>query len=574
MKRIAILALSACLLLSGCSTLPLPNSTAIDSNGTETDAPKSSYVALRCDGQDFSVLHLNDFVGVSSQNGAAIYTEDENGLSRVDISVIYDGDTTSFDISEYFRFRAEDMGYEDGVEYTFSEELTQSSAGNAVMSGAVYSFTAEDGTAYRYEMLVDTGTQLISYSCYFYEDEAEKPIMAITDAIKSYQPSADYYDSHPLVIEDKDSTASEPGGGTQPQQTTKPSPGDSTQPQQATKPSGMGKYQINIATPIISGTSLYDGGYFSLKLPVGWMIQTMGQYNSFGFRAWNPDNSDYEIFYYGTLDCFNKSSAAKSWNQSMAGFGFPYNLYGDVPVVSQNNAADLFYVWNDFASVVAKYSGTAYPAGFSFPQLNDFAVIESLPINTYFSNIATDEALVRGSFRSSRGTNCYGKFCASLYSVGTYYMNGVDMLPLSALSVSGVLAPQDSFVEVEQVLSDAVYSLNFTDSYVTEAQNYIKQTAEGYMAANAALQATYDSYNAAWSARQTSYDIISQKNSDAALGYDRLYDPDTGKVYRAEQGFYDNYNTNRDQYSNSNLQIVGSGTENYYLDGVDYYISK
>ena len=153
-------------------------------------------------------------------------------------------------------------------------------------------------------------------------------------------------------------------------------------------------------------------------------------------------------------------------------------------------------------------------------------------------------------------------------------MGGVDMLPLSALSVSGVLAPQDSFVEVEQVLSDAIYSLNFTDSYVNEAQNYIKETAEGYMAANAALQATYDSYNAAWSARQTSYDIISQKNSDATLGYDRLYDPDTGEIYRAELGFYDDYDINRDQYSNPNLQIIDGSTENYYLDGVDYYITN
>jgi len=116
--------------------------------------------------------------------------------------------------------------------------------------------------------------------------------------------------------------------------------------------------------------------------------------------------------------------------------------------------------------------------------------------------------------------------------------------------------------------------LNFTDSYVNEAQNYIKETAEGYMAANAALQATYDSYNAAWSARQTSYDIISQKNSDATLGYDRLYDPDTGEIYRAELGFYDDYDINRDQYSNPNLQIIDGNTESYYLDGVDYYISK
>ncbi|HOD03036.1 MAG TPA: hypothetical protein PKN28_06890, partial [Clostridiales bacterium] len=170
MKRIVILVLSACLLLS-CSMLP-------SSSRTSTGASKDSYKYLRCDEQDFSVLYRSDFSGVASQDGATIYTGDKDALNKVDISVIYDGDTTGFDVNEYFYFRAEDMGNEDGNEYTLYEEMTQSSFGNATMSGAVYSFLTEDGTVYRYEMLVDKGTQLISYSCYFYEDEAEESIMA------------------------------------------------------------------------------------------------------------------------------------------------------------------------------------------------------------------------------------------------------------------------------------------------------------------------------------------------------------------------------------------------------------
>lgn len=552
MKKILIFVLALCLLLSGCSMLP-------DTNDTHGSPQEDAYKVLSCQAQNFSLLYDKNFIAESSDDCATIYTGDKDALNKVDISVMFSGDTTGFDVIEYFRYRAEDMGNEDGNEYTLSEQMTQNKAGSATMSGAVYAFENEDGKVFRYEMLVDTGTQLISYSCYFYEGEADEPIMVMTDAIKSYQPSADYYDSHPLVIGGGASEPTTPGG------TTPPRP---------SAPGGMGSFQVAPAEPIVSGLTLYDGGYFSVMLPAGWQIQTMGQYNNFGFRAWNPDNPDFEIFYYGTLNPFNKSWEAKSWNQDNAGFGFPYNVYADAPVVSPNNAADLFSVWNDFAAVVAKYSGTVYQAGYSFPQLNNFSVIESLPISTYFSNICTDEALVRGSFQSSRGTSCCGKFCASIYSVGTYYYNGADMLPLSALSVSGVMAPEGDFLEVEQILSDAIYSLTFAESYVSEAQDYIQKTAEGYMAANAALQATYASYNAAWSARQTSYDIISQKNSDATLGYDRLYDPDTGEIYRADLGFYDSYDINRDQYSNPNLQIIDGNTEQYYLDGVDYYITK
>lgn len=51
-------------------------------------------------------------------------------------------------------------------------------------------------------------------------------------------------------------------------------------------------------------------------------------------------------------------------------------------------------------------------------------------------------------------------------------------------------------------------------------------------------------------------DIISEKRSDAILSKERVYDPETGDVYEVENGFYDSYNINRDQYEMSNLQSL------------------
>ena len=75
-------------------------------------------------------------------------------------------------------------------------------------------------------------------------------------------------------------------------------------------------------------------------------------------------------------------------------------------------------------------------------------------------------------------------------------------------------------------------------------------------------------------AHDQSYDILFQKRSHATLGYDRLYDSETGEIYRAEVGFYDNCDLHRDEYANTNLQLIDSGSEQYYLQGVDYYITK
>jgi len=48
--------------------------------------------------------------------------------------------------------------------------------------------------------------------------------------------------------------------------------------------------------------------------------------------------------------------------------------------------------------------------------------------------------------------------------------------------------------------------------------------------------------------------MTSSRRSDAILGNKRVYDPETGDVYEVENGFYDTYIINRDQYEMSNLQ--------------------
>ncbi len=50
-----------------------------------------------------------------------------------------------------------------------------------------------------------------------------------------------------------------------------------------------------------------------------------------------------------------------------------------------------------------------------------------------------------------------------------------------------------------------------------------------------------------WEMRNKSQDIISQKQSDATLGYERVYDTETNEIYRAINGFMDVYDGKRYQ---------------------------
>ena len=560
MKRIVILALSACLLLS-CSMLP-------SSSRTSTGASKDSYKYLRCDEQDFSVLYSSNFSGVASQDGATIYTGDKDALNKVDISVIYDGDTTGFDVNEYFYFRAEDMGNEDGNEYTLYEEMTQSSFRTATMSGAVYSFLTEDGTVYRYEMLVDKGTQLISYSCYFYEDEAEESIMAMTDAIKSYQPSAVYYDSHPLDIGSGDIGLPSPSSG-------EPSTPDTENPPQS-DPARLGAYSVSRNTPIQLQTALYDGGFFSLTLPTGWVIETTGEYTLFGFHAYDPNIPERQIFFYSKHHPLLKNMDAKNYFEMAAqtvGSNDPYGYHqgADTPVLLEPTTEYFFYIYNDYNNFLNKYG-----LNHQLPVMNDISILETYPNTTPTAFNTLDNSIVRASFNCANGVECEGLMAGQVvnYGTDTYSVPGVDMGTYAVYNANGVIAPAGEFNELREQLMACLASFTFTEDYVRQAQQHVAEETSAILAMSRQMQAVYDSYNAAWSARQTSYDIISQKNSDATLGYDRLYDPDTGEIYRADLGFYDDYDINRDQYSNPNLQIIDGSTENFYLDGVDYYITK
>ena len=67
-----------------------------------------------------------------------------------------------------------------------------------------------------------------------------------------------------------------------------------------------------------------------------------------------------------------------------------------------------------------------------------------------------------------------------------------------------------------------------------------------------------------WNKRSSSYDIISQKQSDATLGYERVYDTTTNEVYRAYNGFTDKYNGNRYQ----------PATDEMYKSPISGYIEK
>lgn len=338
-------------------------------------------------------------------------------------------------------------------------------------------------------------------------------------------------------------------------------------------------FHAETAVPIISGTSLYDGGGFSLELPVGWQILTSGEYTDFSFYAFDPQVPERRIFFFCKLEPFLKSFEAKTEREALASMvpendPYGYHLFAAMPVLYPATASRFLEVYNDMLAVAEQYSAQCIPH--NYPDMNNITVLETFAGDMPCAPTCLDNSIVRATFTSDGGTECQGLIAAQVTDkIGVPNPStGTDLGFHCVYDFMGVAAPSAEFAELEDTLLRCLSSFTFTQEYLNETRAAVQNETDAILAQGREMQAAYDSYNAAWSARQTTYDIISQKNSDAALGYDRLYDPDTGEVYRAETGFYDSYDLNREKYKEPDLQIVDDSTEDYYLHGVDYYIYK
>jgi hypothetical protein len=85
------------------------------------------------------------------------------------------------------------------------------------------------------------------------------------------------------------------------------------------------------------------------------------------------------------------------------------------------------------------------------------------------------------------------------------------------------------------------------------ADEYAKQVSQS-------ANEMQDAIMSSWENRNTSQDIISQKQSDATMGFERVMDTETGEIYQTDDGFTDWYDGERytaitdDQYTEA---VVG-----------------
>ena len=298
----------------------------------------------------------------------------------------------------------------------------------------------------------------------------------------------------------------------------------------------------------------YSTNEFKIKKPKGWKVDVLGDYIHYTIKVYNPERPAYQFFINLKTEGYNKSEEAKRWQQKY----YPNDIFAKASVIEDKTTEGFYKIFNDLGTLNNN-------ATFTFPTLTDFTVIENIGKGVLGGDV------LRASFKDAEGKDAEGLFTAYVYDAGPYYVSEdflstkqIDIYFLSVYDAIFYTAPKDDFINWEDTLSTVASSLEFTDTFVNGFNNQQDAVMKNFQNIRNVGNQITDGIMDSWEKRNKSYDIMSQKQSDATLGYERVYDTETNEVYKAYNGFTDDYSGKR----------YKSITDDMYTDKVVGYIEK
>ena len=296
----------------------------------------------------------------------------------------------------------------------------------------------------------------------------------------------------------------------------------------------------------------YSTNEFSIKKPKGWKVDTIGDYIHYTIKVYDPNNPAYQFFLNMKTEGYNKSVDAKRWQQKY----YPNNPFAKASVIATKNTEGFYKIFNDLGTL----NNTST---FTFPTLTDFTVIDNL------GKASLGGDMLRATFKDANGKEGEGIFTAYVYDVGPYYVleniisgKKIDIQYLNVYDAIFITAPKDEFIDWQDTLNTICSSLKFTDTFINGFNQQQDAVMKNFQQIRAIGNEISDGIMDSWNKRNTSFDIMSQKQSDATLGYERVYDTETNEIYKAYNGFTDDYDGERykpitdDMYSKKTSGII------------------
>ena len=351
--------------------------------------------------------------------------------------------------------------------------------------------------------------------------------------------------------------------------------GDDTQKPDLEPQPTAGETQVKITETAAKAmeTELYETADFSVTIPKGWRVITGGANILHSIRIYDPAEPVNQMFILLKADCLLHSQAGKNGWQSIYDAGnASAGMMAAAPVLENPATENFFRIFPEYAAFAVSAEPTY--AGYEFPTFDDFTVTERFPNTAGLSAYSFGDELLRAEFTAGE-VQGEGLFSASVVDFGSfdiwdgtisnYVMGTTDGGYYMAYNIVAITAVKDTFIEWEEVLIRCMNSLEYSDSFVSATNQASNEQVALAMQISRNFNETMNGLMDSWERRNRSFDIMSQKQSDAILGYERVYNTDTNEIYKATNGFYDGYD------GSTYMEVTD---DNMYAQPISGYIER
>jgi len=301
-------------------------------------------------------------------------------------------------------------------------------------------------------------------------------------------------------------------------------------------------------------TKRFNGGFFTIEQPAGWELVTAGSCSDFSFFLYDSDQPLRQVFYFGQAGPVYTNAYQREIDRTYTAMGGYATPWLDMPIVDPLTPGNFLL---QFPLVLASEIGRAFmPNG---PGMDQIQIVST---ETVPSPVPGGEcALVRAVFLRD-GSLGEGLFCLTVAPLLPFSGSPGGSIA-SGFLISGVAAEKAAFPGLVDDLTRCAESFTLDEGYVADCIARQEQTYQGILQAGRTLSEASDIIMGGWEDRSQIHDVLSEKWSDTIIGVERLYDPDTGTVYRFDLGFREEYEAGRERFRLQNLEPLPE--DNYDL---------
>ena len=304
--------------------------------------------------------------------------------------------------------------------------------------------------------------------------------------------------------------------------------------------------------PLASAQDLvpYSCTEFSMDIPEGWTVRSSAMYTGMfhAIHVFDPEKPANQIFFMLKMEPMFPDE------NSRVMMALSSDLFGKYPILTNVSTQGVFEIFPQFADAM---NATADYADIQTPYIADFSVTESFESTQGMSSVAISPAILRADFTQD-GTAGEGMFTADVVP----FAMGTGMGYYSVYNLTVLSAEKGTFQDWQPTLSKSLSSLDYTREFQSFAMSQSNQGVATSQSLSQSASEMSDSIMSSWENRNKSQDIMSQKQSDATLGYERIVDTETGEIYKIDNGFTDWYSGSRykaisdDQYTDSVEAVI------------------